>query len=194
MPGGIWLNVLSLLILWMSPMRKLPLALSLLALTACASEYNLEEAQYWQRKSTTSALYMQGPKAQQTLHQDIAGCTNEITELQRIGALRKAIPADTQDGKVPDPSTPEGRMAGWETPKRDGYLYAEHSDYHDFETCMDAKGWERLEYLPYAAADRARDEYRDNMGNRRKKSGNRENVTSIHEAAQTPPPYKNLNQ
>lgn len=166
-------------------MKKLALSLSVLALAACASEYDLEQAQYWQRKSTTSALYLQGPKAQQTLHQDIAGCVNEINELQAVGALRRATPADTVNGKVPDPNTPEGKMAQWETPKRDGYLYAQHGNYHDFETCMDAKGWERVEYLPYAAADRARGDYLENMGEtKRPGAGDREIVTSVHNEKQ----------
>lgn len=166
-----------------------------LALSACASEPKMEDAQYWQRSSATSALYLEGPKAQQGLHQDIATCTNEINELVRIGAVRRAIPAETVNGQVVDPNTPAGRMAGWDTPQRDGYLYAEHSDYHDFETCMSAKGWERVEYLPYTTADRARQEYLENM-NKDKKRGpkTREYVTSVHTTAQNPPPYKNLNE
>lgn len=168
---------------------------SIALLAACSSEPKIEDAQYWQRSSTTSALYLEGPKAQQTLHQDIATCTNEINELLHLGAIRRAIPADTQNGQVPDPESPEGRMAGWDTPERDGYLRAEHSDFHDFETCMGAKGWERVEYLPYTTADRARQEYLENMNKGKKRSAkDRENVTSIHVRAQDPAPYKDLNQ
>lgn len=171
------------------------LTVSVAALSACSSEPKLEDAQFWQRSSATSALYLEGPKAQQSLHQDISTCTHEIGELQRLGAIRRAIPAETHNGQVPDPSTPEGRMAGWDSPERDGYLYAEHSDYHDFETCMMAKGWERVEYLPYTTADKARQEYMENTGRKKKRApSDRENVTSIHAPAQTPPPYKNLNQ
>ena len=170
------------------------LTASMAVLTACSSEPKMEDAQYWQRSSATSALYLEGPKAQQGLHQDIATCTNEINELLRLGAIRRAIPAETVNGQVPDPETPEGRMAGWDSPERDGFLRAEHSDYHDFETCMMAKGWERVEYLPYTTADRARQEYLDNM-NKSKKRGlkDRENVTSVHVRAQDPAPYKDLN-
>jgi len=125
-------------------------------LTACGPRLHLEEAQYWQRKSATSALYLQGPKAQQTLHMDIATCVNEVNELKRLGSLREATPAETHNGHVPNPNTPEGKLAAWDTPERDGYLYAEHFDYHDFETCMNAKGWERVEHLPYDTAERAR--------------------------------------
>ena len=168
---------------------------SVCALAACSSYPDLEDAQYWQRKNSTSALYLQGPKAQQTLHQDIAACVNTINELQRVAPMRKALPADSYNGSVPDPSTPEGNLAGWDTPKRDGYLLAEHSEYHDFETCMDYKGWERVEYLPYAAADRAREDYLENMGYKKSRAGTweREYVTSIHAESQNPEPYKDLN-
>lgn len=127
--------------------------------TACQSAYKLEEAQYWQRKNATSALYLRGPKAQQTLHMDLATCVNEISELERLGALREAIPADLKNGRVPDPSTAQGKLDHWDTPTRDGYLNAEHLPYSDFETCMDAKGWERVEALPYGQADIARKNY-----------------------------------
>jgi hypothetical protein len=135
------------------------LSFSTLGLAACQMPYKLEEAQYWQRKNSTSALYLRGPKAQQTLHMDIATCTNEINELERLGPIREAIPADTQNGVVPDPTSAEGRLKRWDTPKRDGYLYAEHFDYTDFESCMDFKGWERVERLPYERAELARKEY-----------------------------------
>src|SRR5690606_21292441 len=122
-------------------MTKTLLIASLLALTAlpaCQAPYKMEDPPYWGRKNTTSALYLRGPKAQQTLHMDIATCVNEISELERLGSLREAIPADTRDGYVPNPKTPDGKMAKWDSPKRDGYLFSEHLPYTDFETCMDA--------------------------------------------------------
>lgn len=135
-------------------------ALAVTSLAACSPRpAKLEDAQYWQRKNATSALYLRGPKAQQTLHMDLATCVNEISELDRIGALREAIPADVKNGQVPDPSTAQGKLSRWDTPKRDGALYAEHLPYSDFETCMDAKGWERVESLPYVQADTARADY-----------------------------------
>jgi hypothetical protein len=148
------------------------LAVSTLALAACQVPPKLEDAQYWQRKNATSALYLRGPKAQQTLHMDIATCTNEINELERLGPLREALPADTHNGEVPDPNTPSGNLKKWETPKRDGALYAEHFNYTDFEGCMDYKGWERVEQLPYAQADRARDDYLETMYGYRYKTNN----------------------
>jgi hypothetical protein len=119
----------------------------------------IEDAQYWQRKNSTSALYLRGPKAQQTLHTDIAACVNEISELERMNALREAIPADTENGQVPPPGTPVARLKKWDSPDRDGYLYAEHFNYTDFEGCMDYKGWERVEALPYSQAEVARQDY-----------------------------------
>ena len=139
------------------------LSFSTLALVACAVPPKLEDAQYWQRKSATSALYMRGPKAQQTLHKDIADCVTEIDELERLGPLREALPADTNAGRVPDPNSPEGKMAKWDTPKRDGYMYAEHFNYTDFEGCMNYKGWERVENLPYDLATKSRHEYLETL-------------------------------
>ncbi len=132
-------------------------------LAACQIPAPLEDAQYWQRKNATSALYLRGPKAQQTLHQDQATCVNEISELERLGPIREILPADTQNGKVPDPNSADGRLKKWDTPKRDGYLYAEHFNYTDFEGCMDYKGWERVENLPYERAKFARDDYMETL-------------------------------
>jgi len=131
-----------------------------MAVLATGCSHRLEEAQYWQRKEATSALYLRGPKAQQSLHMDISTCANELSEMERVGALRESIPADLKKGRVPGPPTiPEDKMAKWNTPERDGALYTEYLPYHDFETCMDAKGWERVESLPYAKAEEARGEY-----------------------------------
>lgn len=146
--------------------KTLLISSALIAVTllpACTAPYKMEDPQYWGRKNATSALYLRGPKAQQTLHMDIATCVNEISELERLGALKEAIPADTRNGAVPDPKTPDGKMANWDSPKRDGYLYSEHLPYTDFETCMDAKGWERIESLPYGRAEVARGEYLRNV-------------------------------
>ncbi len=138
-------------------------SLPAIMLCACHVPPNLEDAQYWQRKNASSALYVRGPKAQQMLHKDIADCVTEIDELERMAPLREATPADTQDGKVPNPSSAEGRMKKWDTPKRDGALYAEHFNYTDFEGCMDYKGWERVENLPFDQATTARHNYLENV-------------------------------
>ncbi len=138
-------------------------SVSIVAMTGCHARQKMEDAQYWGRKNATSALYLRGPKAQQTLHQDIATCVNEISELERLAPVREAIPADTDNGRVPDANSAEGRLKRWDTPKRDGYLYSEHSNYSDFEGCMDYKGWERVEALPHTQAEQSRKEYLDTV-------------------------------
>jgi hypothetical protein len=173
-----------------------PLSLaSVVALTAC-SGVNIEDAKYWQRKNASSSLYLQGPKAQQMLHQNIAGCVNEIKELEKLGEIRRAVPANYNSGNELNTRTAsQAELDQWDSPERDGYLYAEHSDYHDFETCMDAKGWERVEYLPYKEADRAREDYLDRYVRKKKKTyGDRENVTTLHTYSQNKPPYEDTNE
>lgn len=151
---------------------------TLLALTACDTTPNrtdLSNAHYWQRAETSSAIYQRGPKAQQMLHRDIAQCTYEVRELVRLGTIRKAVPASAdKNGNMPDPATPEGRLADWDTPERDGYLLTEHSDFHDFETCMMTKGWERVENLPYEIAEEAREVYSATILGQQRRSRNGE--------------------
>lgn len=157
---------------------------TLATLAACSSTPTqtqlMNEAHYWQRSSTSEAIYTRGPKAQQLLNRDIARCVTELRELDRLGFIRTHTPGDTTKAGVPDPSTPEGALAQWETPTRDGYLYAEHSNYHDFETCMMAKGWERIEHVPYDVAKEARTDYiaAINQQGHRSKTGQHEPVGS----------------
>ena len=156
--------------------------LSIGTLTACGhyeKEVDMKDAKYWQRKNATSALYLRGPKAQQILHMNISECVSKLKELEKLGEIRKALPAEYADG---------GDLSRWDTPKRDGYLYAEHADYHDFETCMDSKGWERVEYLPYDEAAKARYDYQKRYGKKRyggMKSG-RQVVTSVDQPVSAP--------
>lgn len=124
-------------------------------------------ADYWERSNPTSALYLRGTQAQQRLHQDIARCTVEIRNLERVTSLRESIPADNRQGMPPDPATPEGRLAQWDSPERDGHLYFEHSDYHDFETCMMDAGWKRVDHLPYGVAEESKDVYVETVTGRR---------------------------
>jgi hypothetical protein len=122
---------------------------------------------YWQRADTTSALYMRGPKAQQTLNKDIARCTWEIRELENLSAIRERIPADNRRGLPADEETARGKLAQWDSPERRGDLYYEHLDYHDFETCMMAAGWERVSHLPYDVAEEARNTYVETITGRK---------------------------
>ncbi len=167
---------------------------TMMALSACSSTPTksslMQNADYWQRTSTSEAIFQRGPKAQQMLNRDIARCVTELRELDRLGFLRTHLPGDTTRNGVPDPTTPEGSLAQWETPERDGYLFAEHADYHDFETCMMAKGWERIEHVPYDVAKTSRHDYIEaiNQQKHREKTGEFKPVT--------PPkgPYDNVNQ
>jgi len=134
-----------------------------LALGACAANSPNEivnKGQYWQRASVSDAAYMQGPKAQQMLNNDIATCVSELRELERLGQLRDAIPANPHDGRVL--SSDEMALDAFETPERTKYLLSEHGNYHDFETCMIAKGWERVKYVPYSVAHESRKNYLKN--------------------------------
>lgn len=152
---------------------------ALLGLAGCEDFVRKSEletnARFWQRSNVSEATYMEGPKTQQMLHRDISRCVTELKELERLGTLRTVIPAETMINGVPDPSTPEGAMAQWETPARDGSLRAEFLEYTDFESCMQAKGWERMEHVPFDMAERARENYSKTIiGERyRTKSGER---------------------
>lgn len=109
------------------------------------------------------------------LKEDIARCVVELRELERLGAVRNAIPTD-RHGRVLDPPEMDAEqerirkeMEDWDTPERKGQLYAEHSDYHDIEGCMLAKGWERTKFVPYEVDKLAKDQYlASHIGNRPK--------------------------
>lgn len=170
---------------------------SSICLTACSLEQRLEGASYWQRVDTTSSLYMRGPKAQQMLHQSISDCTSSLQELRRLGELREAIPANYNTGNdLSDRTAAEQELDAYETPQRDGYLRSEYLDYHDFESCMYSKGWERAEFLPYDDLGRAQKAYAEEYLDRKrtKDMGDRENVTSLSPYSQNRPPYENVNQ
>jgi len=142
--------------------KKIPLLLigaaSALTLSACAPGHNVNAVggQFWQRVSVSEAIYQQGPKAQQMLNRDISRCVTELRELEGLGTIKNAIPADV-NGRVLDPD--EKMMADWDSPERDKHLYAEHSDYADFESCMAEKGWERVEHVPFDVARKGRENY-----------------------------------
>lgn len=116
-----------------------------------------ERGQYWQRVHTSSSLYLRGPKAQQMLNRDIARCVVELRELERLGAVKDAIP-EYAEGVVLN--SDEAKLHGIDFPERDKDLYAEHSDYIDFEGCMLANGWERIKYVPYDVADQSRETFK----------------------------------
>jgi nitrous oxide reductase accessory protein NosL len=121
------------------------------AVSACAGKPMpaLTDAEYWQRIGTMDNAYVQGPKAQQMLHRDIAHCVAEGRELVRLGAIRD-VP-HYRDRRVRDKDTYE--LNKWDTPERDRYMFTEHGNYHDFEGCMQAAGWQRVKYIPFDKVD-----------------------------------------
>lgn len=130
---------------------------SVMVVTGCAGK-EIEDVggQFWQRVSVSEAIYQQGPKAQQMLNRDISRCVVELRELEKLGTVRDAIPTDLR-GKTLDPD--EQELYDWDTPDRNKHLYAEHSDYADFEGCMLEKGWERVEHVPFDVGNKGRENY-----------------------------------
>jgi hypothetical protein len=133
---------------------------SLSLLSACATYHSPEDVRmsgdYWQRKDSTSALYLTGPKAQHTLHNDIASCVAQVRELSRLGSIRKATP--------PNDIAMTGAMKSyWDTPLRDGPNHTEYVTFHDFEGCMDYHGWQRVGYVTPERAKQATYNYADTI-------------------------------
>ena len=126
---------------------------ALVALGACSTGPDTDHGQYWQRINPSESIYQQGPKAQQMLNRDIGACVTELRELETLGTVKNAIPTDLS-GRVLDPD--EKKIKDWDTPSHEGALLAEHGDYHDFEGCMKAKGWERIKSVPFDVAEAAR--------------------------------------
>ena len=123
------------------------IGISTLAMTAgCSSNTpDLEHAQYWQRSTVYESIYMNGTKAQEMLNRDIARCVTELKELERLGQLDNPVPTD--DKQI---------LSKVDTPERDGYLFAEHKNYTNFESCMDHAGWERTSNITPETAERSR--------------------------------------
>lgn len=117
------------------------------ALASCTSGPNLRGGQYWQKTDITDQIYVRGVEGQKSLDRDISTCVMTLREAESIKPLKNAIPSDSPDANG---------MADWDTPTHDGFLRAEHSDSHDFSTCMKDKGWEHVDTVPYEVADEAR--------------------------------------
>lgn len=140
-----------------SKFKTLAAAASLLALSACTWNAPVGQA-YWQRVEENSALWMTGPKAQQELDQNIAGCVREVDELVEIGALRETTPPDTHSEyhRALDAS---GDLAYYDTPTRYGDHMVSHTDFHDFDSCMRSRGWERVKFVRYQTALKSKNTY-----------------------------------
>lgn len=135
--------------------KLLLLAPLLLTIVACESTHHSKKGindQFWQRSDLTSALYLRGPKAQHTLHKDISSCVSEVKELSRLGTIRDANPPAGIEMNV-------GLANKWQSPRGDGPLYTEFRDFHDFESCMNFKGWKRTNYVRPDQMEKARTNY-----------------------------------
>lgn len=115
---------------------------------------------YWQRVEDDSALWMTGPKAQQELEQNIAACVREVDELVELGALRKTTPPDTHS-EYHRALKASGDLDYYDTPTRYGDHKISHTDYHDFESCMRFKGWERVNFVRYQTARQSQKTYKN---------------------------------
>lgn len=140
--------------------RTLAIGTVCLLSAACTMPPKPQAEAYWQRVESHSALYLTGPKAQQTLEMDIAGCVREIDELVEVGALRETLPP-ARNYAYHDALNKSGHLDYWDEPTRLGPQHVDHADYHDFETCMRSKGWERVQYVRYATARKADKTYQD---------------------------------
>ncbi len=130
-----------------------------LALSACT--YTPQTAQaYWQRVEDNSALWMTGPKAQQELDQNIASCVREVDELVELNALRETTPPDTHS-EYHRALKASGDLDYYDTPTRLGSHKVAHTDFHDFESCMRGKGWERVKFMRYDTAQQSQKVYKD---------------------------------
>ncbi|PCI01324.1 MAG: hypothetical protein COB76_01665 [Alphaproteobacteria bacterium] len=138
-------------------MKKLLLALPLLvAITACESKKRTsfeQESDFWERSDNVSLLYLRGPKAQHQLHKDISSCVSEVKELSRLGTINNARPPANIEMSG-------GLAGGWQSPERDGPLHTEFADFHDFEGCMNFKGWKRVSYVRPQQIDQAKQNYK----------------------------------
>lgn len=141
-----------------SKLKMLTAAASLMVLSACAYNPPVGQA-YWQRVEDNSALWMTGPKAQQELDQNIATCVREVDELVEIGALRETMPPDTHD-EYHKALNRSGDLDYYDTPTRLGDHMVAHTDFHDFESCMRDKGWERVKFIRYQTAAKSKQTYK----------------------------------
>lgn len=138
-------------------MKKLFLALPLIVtLAACESTKQTsfeQESDFWERSDNVSLLYLRGPKAQHQLHKDISACVAEVKELSRLGTINNARPpANIRMNR--------GLAENWQSPKRDGALHTEFADFHDFDGCMNYKGWKRVSYVRPEQIDQAKQNYK----------------------------------
>lgn len=121
--------------------------------TAAVKRELIAKGEFWQRRDATSAIWMQGAKAQQSLNRDLSRCVTELNELVALGQIKSVMPAEPKD--LQNAANPaHANLMRWDTPERDGALLVEGAPYLDFETCMASKGWQRVVHVPYNTAER----------------------------------------
>ncbi len=149
----------------------------------------MKKADYWQRIDTNSAIYLHGPKAQQTLEEDMASCVAQVQELIRLNAVRKSLPED-KDGNNPYKIPDSDKDAYWNVPSRYGHKYVDHKDFHDFDSCMKFKGWQRVAFNDYKTVEISIDTY-DRLAKER--SGQTDPMKDPKFQGQSGPYYGDLN-
>lgn len=136
-----------------SKIKLLIAACSVMAVSGCVWNPPTKQA-YWQRVEDNSALWMTGPKAQQTLDENIASCVRQVDELVELGALRETTPPDTHS-EYHRALKASGDLDYYDTPTRYGQHWVSHKDFHDFDSCMRSAGWERVKFVRYQVAKQA---------------------------------------
>lgn len=140
-------------------------ALGMLAVSGCVWNPPTKQA-YWSRVEDNSALWMTGPKAQQTLDENIASCVRQVDELVELGALRETMPPDTHS-EYHRSLKASGDLDYYDTPTRYGNHMVAHKDFHDFDSCMRYMGWERTNFVRYHVAKQAKETDNDLQAIRR---------------------------
>jgi hypothetical protein len=131
-------------------------SIAVLLLSACEAPVNKYadkiSPDFWQRTGSTTSLHMEGPKAQQMLSRDISRCITELRELKLLGALRDAKSSDESEDEIE-------KLKEMKKPDDDEVLFSSYLEYQNFEKCMESKGWERMEHVPYDATDITKPDY-----------------------------------
>ena len=167
--------------------------LSVILVSGCQYQDRPLADAYWQRINAHSALYMTGPKAQQTLEQHIATCKAEIEELVRLRALRETTPPNTH-APYHHALDESGDLAAFETPEHYGELHVDHSEYYDFESCMRSKGWERVRYVRYQYDSEAQRNYEDTQDLRKYgATGRAADLIKMNRSEDVQDNYENVN-
>lgn len=120
------------------------------------------EYHYWQKRDPSSSLYLTGVKAQQTLEQDISECVHVVIELTKLADVRGKVPSVFQPLGSYDQKQATDEMSGlprYDVPEYVRDLRVDHTDFQDFDGCMNFKGWQRVKYVDPDTERRANEIY-----------------------------------